>query len=91
MQRRFDHIRWTPGRIDHVARHGVSREEADDALHDPRGTLRRAGAGRYTLYGRSEAGRPLMLVLVDEGERIAGIVTGRGASDAERRTYFGRG
>ena len=88
MQRRFDVIRWTPARTTHVARHGIEPEEIDEVLSDDEGRLRRGRAGRYLLYGRSAAGRRLVVVLVDEGRRIAGIVTARDASEAEGRTYF---
>ena len=89
MQRRFDRIRWTRGRVAHIVRHGVAPEEAYEALLDEHNHMRRTRAGRYLLYGRTGAGRPLVLVLVDEGRRIAGLVTARDASGAERRAFFG--
>ncbi len=89
MQRRFDVLRWTPDRIAHVQRHSVEPEEADEVLADPGADMRRGRDGCYLLYGRTEDGRPLLLVLVDETERVAGPVTARDATDAERRTYFG--
>ena len=88
-QRRFDVIRWTTGRILHIARHGVTPEEADQVLLDERNQLRRGRDERYLLYGHTEAGRRLQLVLEDEGERIAALVTARDVSNRERRTYFG--
>lgn len=67
MQRRFDVIRWTLDRERHIARHAVTPEEADEVLYDTRNHLRRGADGRYLLYGRTETGRGLLLVLTDEG------------------------
>ena len=89
MQRRFDLIRWTPARVSHIARHNVSPEEADEVLFDENNQLRRGKDGRYLLYGRTEAGRRLLLVLADESDGIAGLATARDVTNAERRTYFG--
>lgn len=89
MQRLFDVLRWTPKRIEHVQRHNVTPEEADEVLADPGANLRRGRDVLYLLFGRTEAGRALLLVLVDETGRIAGPVTARDVTDGERRTYFG--
>jgi uncharacterized DUF497 family protein len=88
VQRRFDLIRWSPGRTLHIARHGVTPEETEEALFDERNQLWRRGDGRYLLYGRTDAGRRLLLVLEDEGEGVAAPVTARDVTDRERRTYF---
>ncbi len=57
-------------------------------MYDPDAVLVRGRSGRYRLYGRTEAGRMLLVALVDEGNRVAGPVTARDVTDAERRTYF---
>lgn len=74
--------------MQHIARHQVTPEEVDEALYDPRARLLRGRGGFYRLYARSEAGRMLLAVLVDEGGRVAGPVTARDMTDAERRRYF---
>ena len=89
MQRKFDLLRWTPGRIAHVAHHGVTPEEPDEVLGDPGGVLVCGRSGFYRLYGKTGAGRKLLLVLADEGAGIGGPVTARDLTDAERRRYCG--
>ena len=90
MQGRFDWIHWTPPRVAHIARHGVTPDEVDEVLFDEGSTLRRSRSSRYRLYGRTGAGRRVLVVLDDEGERVAAVVTARDVTDTERRTYFAR-
>ena len=89
MQNRFDVLRWTTARVLHAARHGVDPEEADEVLYDEGAQLRRGSDGRFLLYGRTESGRPLLVVLEDEGGRVAAPVTARDLTREERRPFLG--
>ncbi len=88
MQRHFDMLLWTEDRIAHVARHGVTPEEVDEAFEDEDNRLIRGRNGVYRLYGRTEAGRILMVVITPRPERTGYPVTARDVTDTERRTYF---
>ena len=63
-------IVWTEADIEHIARHGVTPEEVEEAV---------AGAPRLSMYalGQSEAGRYLFVVLSPLGRRQARCVTAR--------------
>lgn len=84
---------WRRDRIDHIARHGVIPEEVDEAVFDdPDGLLLRVGPAErnpeetiYRYFGRTEAGRWLLVVLLYLGEGVAMPVTARDMTDRERR------
>lgn len=51
------------GNIQHIAEHGITVEEVEEALGDPEGLRDYSGStGRPTWFGRTRAGRPLMIV-----------------------------
>jgi uncharacterized protein len=86
---------WRPDRIDHIARHGVRPEEVEDALFgDESGILLRVGPAErnptetlYRYFGRTDAGRRLLIVLLYLGEGAAMPVTARDMTPAERRRF----
>ncbi len=90
MQHEFAELRWTPARLQKIARgHGVSPEEVEEAFYeDDGGRLFRTRDGRYLYCGRTSAGRRVLVVLVTEGNRVAGPISAREPTDAERRRYF---
>jgi hypothetical protein len=86
---------WDEHNLDHIARHGVTPAEAEDVFFDPRRMLIRqgklqAGEARFTLVGRTDAGRLLAVVFTRRGEDIR-VITARDASERERRGYRRRG
>ncbi len=91
----FTELRWTPDRIAHIARHGVTPAEVEEAVFgDPQGRLWRGPRSRrdprrslYYAYGRTAAGRHLCVVLLDLGDGQALPVTARDMTPAERRRY----
>ena len=81
---------WDDGNLDHIARHGVSPEEAEEALLDRRriGTAIRRSTDelRWGSVGATEDGRILAMIYTRRSGRIR-IVTARDANVAERRRY----
>jgi uncharacterized protein len=64
---------WDVGNIGHVARHGVSPEEAEEAILDPHAILLEIQAGddeRVELVGATSGGRILVVVFTWRGEAI---------------------
>ena len=75
-----------PGREEHIARHHVKVEEAEEVAFGNH-ALYRTRQGRYVLVGQTEAGRYLTLIVAPRGHGVYGLVTARDASDFERRLY----
>jgi uncharacterized DUF497 family protein len=81
---------WDEGNVDHIDRHGVTPEEAEEALLDPR----RVGAAAYSaareprsaVIGATQDGRVLFVVYTWRGGKVR-IVTARDADRAQRRRY----
>ena len=82
----FKAVRDSEWSADHIAAHGVTLDEVREAI------LERpywAAPGReetILIYGRTYAGRYLLVVAIDEGGD-AFIVTARDMTDAEKRTF----
>ena len=91
---------WRPDRVEHIARHGVTPQEFEEALFSDRGRLlKRVGPAErnpnetiYRCLGRTEAGRYLFMAMLryaDErrvnGEALP--VMARDMTDSERRRY----
>ena len=75
-----------PDREDHIARHHVDVEEAEEVVFG-RPLVARTRQGRYTLIGRTDAGRYLSVIIAPRGRGVYGLVTARESTDAERRRY----
>ncbi len=84
---RVDRLEWDNYRVEHVARHNVEPDEVQEVCDDPRHVARTEGQNRYRLYGQTQDGRYLFLVL----ERISGAtykpITAREMTDGERHGY----
>ncbi|MCC7106907.1 MAG: BrnT family toxin [Chloroflexi bacterium] len=75
-----------PEREEHIARHGVTLEEAEEVIFG-RHHLSSAREGRYRLIGQTDAGRYLTIFLGSRGGGVYGLITARDATEAERRVY----
>lgn len=92
----FHTIRWRQDRISHIEqKHGITPEEVEEAVFDdPQAILLRGPRSKnrndsyiYYVLGRTASGRYLVVVLLDQGEGIALLVTARDMSQKERRQY----
>jgi uncharacterized DUF497 family protein len=81
---------WDDGNLDHIDIHGVSAEEAEEALLDPRRlrvpSQHEADEPRWAVLGETEGGRILFVVYTTRANRIR-VVTARNATRTERRRY----
>lgn len=74
------------GNVAHIARHGVSPEEVEEALiNNP--LVLRGTDGRYLAYGKSAEGRLLFVVFVRRGRGLIRPLTARAMTDRETRLY----
>jgi uncharacterized DUF497 family protein len=82
---------WDDDNANHVRRHGVDPEEAEEAVTDPRriGTpaysTRRET--RFAVFGTTEAGR-LLFVVFTRRRRLIRVITARDAAPNEKRQYW---
>jgi uncharacterized protein len=77
---------WDDWNEEHLARHHVEPFEAEEVcLSDP--LVLRGRGGTTTLYGQTEAGRYLLVVLAGRGAEVYYPVTAREMTDSERRNY----
>jgi uncharacterized DUF497 family protein len=77
----------TEGRADHLARHGVTLEEAEEVAYG-RHFIRLVKKGVYRLTGQKEGGRYLTVFVGSREEAgVYGLITARPATPAERRAY----
>lgn len=79
--------------LDHIldkieAKHGVSSEEVEEAA-SVAPHVRRGRHGLYLLYGVTESGRYLLVVLKDLGRGVVRPITARDLDRDEQRLYRG--
>lgn len=78
---------WNDANIDHIARHRVTPDEAEEVFQD-RFIVRRSREGRYVALGRSEAGRYLMCVFEKRGPPgCLRIITALDMDHKERKLF----
>ena len=81
----FD-IHWTDDSETHIARHGVIPEEVEQCAYRPFYTMS-GRSGTILLFGQTDAGRHLLVVLARSGDGRWYVVTVRTMTDSESRTY----
>lgn len=80
-------LRWDPGNVAHVARHGVSIEDVEAACHSEP-VVQQGYGGRVLVFGPARDGRLLTIVLEPEMEEgTYDVITARRASRRERVVY----
>lgn len=81
---------WDSWNIEHIARHGVDPSEAEAIGRSHLAVVIRGREGRHLVYGQTEEGRYLLIVLSARGGGCVRIITARDMSEHERRFYQGR-
>lgn len=85
---------WDEYNEEHIDRHGVSIDEAEEAVFDPRRLGAPAhdvqGEKRWAFLGATLDGRILVIVFTRHDD-VVRVVTARDATDRERRRYRERG
>jgi hypothetical protein len=70
----------------HVAGHGVTLDEVREAILERPNWVGPGREGTLLIYGRTYAGRYLLVVAINEGEE-AFIVTARDMTISEKKTF----
>ena len=87
---RFQAFEWDGWNVEHLARHAVEPHEAEAVCRSQATLILRGREGRYLAYGRTSAGRSLLIVIRALEGGVARIITARDMTQRERRLYQGR-
>lgn len=69
------------------SKHRVAWHEAEEACYSEQRHVRRGPEGLYKVFSRTEAGRYLLIVLVELGGSGWKVVTAREMTEQEQRLY----
>jgi len=84
-------ITWTEESEDHIARHGVTAEEVQEALYTRPRWIAPGRSETTLVYAVTSAGRFLLVVIVPALDGGVYVVTARDLTDSERRTFRRKG
>ena len=86
--KRYHHLFWTDGNIEHIAEHNISPDEVEQAIYSS-SCRKRKGRGQEIdyVFGQTDTGRYLFVVLRDLREGVAFPITARDMSKKERKYY----
>lgn len=85
---RIDELRCNEETELHIwSRHRVSVREAEEAVYHRGFMIRGRTSGVYEVYGRTDEGRYLLVVVRYIGRGVARLITSRDMDGAERRRY----
>jgi len=71
----------------HIAEHGVSIFEVEEAIVFSRPYYQRSRNGKYVAYGVSDEGRHLFIVFVIKGSGWIRVISARDMVEREKRYY----
>ena len=85
---KIENITWDEDTANHIARHAVSPEEVEEVLFNDSDSPRimRGKENRYLAYGKTNAGRFLLVVLIIANRKTR-IITARDMTDGEKKFY----
>lgn len=78
---------WDEENEAHIARHGISPFEVEEAILFSKPVYQRSREGKYVAYAVTENGRYLLVVFVIKGSRRIRVITVRDMSEQEKRYY----
>ena len=79
-------LHWDDANIKHIARHGLNPVDTEDVCFGKHIAFA-ARERRYVLYGKTEAGRMIMVVLERLFGQVFRPITGREMTDREKHNY----
>jgi hypothetical protein len=81
-------IRWEPWSEGHIAAHGVSPGDVEEVVHERPRLVGTGRDGTTLVWGRTAAGRYLLVVLVpDEGDSTVFVVTARDMTKRKKASF----
>ncbi|NPV28345.1 MAG: BrnT family toxin [Firmicutes bacterium] len=84
--KRITRFKWDAWNVNHIARHRVRPEEAEEVFfNEP--VFRRGRGGTRVALGRTDTGRLLTVIYADRPGSAVYVVTARDMDRKERRLY----
>lgn len=87
----YREIAWSDASEMHVARHGLSAGEVEDAVNGRPVLIFRGREGTTEIYGASSAGRLVVVVVIPALDGRWYVVTAREMTSSERRAFRRKG
>ena len=84
-------IRWSDESEDHIATHAVTPDEVEQVVNTRPRLVLRGREGTEYLFGATDAGRHLLVVLAEALDGRSYVVTAREMTDAERQAFRRKG
>jgi uncharacterized DUF497 family protein len=69
------------------SKHGISFNEIEEACLSDKRHIRKSKEGLYKLFNQTDAGRYILVVLLNLGDDNWKVVTAREMTDSERKLY----
>lgn len=83
-------IRWTEDSEAHIARHNVTPAEVEEVVYMRPRLVEPGRDDTELVFGRTTAGRYLLVVLAEAEDGTSAVVTSRKMEDKERRKFIRR-
>jgi hypothetical protein len=83
----YREVRWTDWSEDHIRRHDVTAAEVEEVLFSRPRWIAKGRHDTTLVFGSTIAGRPLLIVTINEGAEVAFVVTSRDMTEQEKRTF----
>lgn len=83
-------IQWTERSEDHIARHDVVPGEVEQVVFARPRLVAPGRDGTTLIFGTTDAGRHLLVVLAEAEDGRMFVVTSRAMTDSERRAFVRR-
>ena len=84
-------IRWTDKAEDHIAAHHVTPDEVEQIVYTRPRLVLRGREGTEYMFGTTDAGRCLLVVLAESIDGQGYVVTAQDMTDAERQAFRRKG
>ena len=84
-------IRWTDKAEDHIAAHNITPDEVEQIVYTRPRLVLRGREGTEYVFGTTDAGRHLLVVLTESIDGRGYVVTVRDMTDAERQAFRRKG
>jgi uncharacterized DUF497 family protein len=84
-------IRWTDNSEDHIAAHDVTPDEVEQVIYTRPRLVLKGLEGTVYVFGTTDGGRYLMVVLTESIDGRAYVVTARDMTSAERQAFRRKG
>jgi uncharacterized DUF497 family protein len=81
-------FRWNEWNIEHIAKHGVSPEEAETAVRRAKRRFpRKVEDEKWLVWGRGSGDRPIQVIFVLDDDDTIYVIHARPLTDSEKRRF----